>query len=61
MRAQQQWQESKCEKWEQAKWKNLWGLAPGGVHYDDPGEASGPIDYVKSKGIWNFLSELGYF
>ncbi|HNK51158.1 MAG TPA: RHS repeat-associated core domain-containing protein [Nitrospira sp.] len=60
-RALQQWQEAICEDWSQAAWKNLYGALPGGTHYDDPDEANGPWDYIKSQGWWRFFSDLGYF
>jgi hypothetical protein len=60
-RSQQQWKEAQCEDWSQATWKNLYGLLPGGTNYDDPSEYSGPFDYVKSRGWWKFIKELGYF
>ncbi len=60
-RAQQQWSEALCEDWSQASWKNLWGIAPGGTHYDDPGEYSGPVDYIQNRSWWKFLQEAGYF
>jgi RHS repeat-associated protein len=43
------------------RWKNLWGLAPAGTHYDDPHEPSGPIAYVREQGFWRFVAEAGYF
>ena len=47
-RAMQQWRESLNECWSDASWKNLWGLAPFGQKFDDPGEPS-PIDYFKQE------------
>lgn len=60
-RSFQQWREAMCEKSSDASWKNLMGMLPGGTHYDDPGEFSGPLDYIQSKGFSKFLSEAGYF
>lgn len=60
-RARQQWGEAMCEKMSDASWKNLMGMLPGGTHYDDPGEFKGPIDYIQSRGIWQFIKEAGYF
>lgn len=60
-RARQQWGEAMCEKSSDASWKNLMGMLPGGTHYDDPGEFSGPLDYIQSQGFWKLLSEAGYF
>lgn len=60
-RATQQWNEALSEDWSQASWKNLYGLLPGGTHYDDPCEPNGPIEYIKTQGWWKFLQDLGYF
>jgi RHS repeat-associated protein len=60
-RVQQQWDEAQCEKWDDSRWKNLWGMAPGGTNYDDPNEPDGPWVYIKSEGWWKFISEAGYF
>ena len=60
-RSQQQWKEAQCEGASQATWKNFYGMAPGGTHYDDPGKATGPSDYIQSRGWWKFLVEAGYF
>lgn len=60
-RAQQQWKEAQCEDWSQATWKNLYGMLPGGTHYDDPGEASGPLNYIQNQGWWKFIGNFGYF
>lgn len=60
-RARQQWGEAMCEKMSDASWKNLMGVLPGGTHYDDPGEFKGPIDYIQSRGVWQFIKEAGYF
>jgi hypothetical protein len=59
-RAQQEWNEALCENWSQATWKNFYGLLPGGTHYDDPTEYSGPIDYIKHTSVWEFLAHAGY-
>lgn len=60
-RAQQQWKEAQCEKWEDARLKNLWGMAPQGTHYDDPNEPAGPLEHMKTKSWWELISEAGYF
>jgi RHS repeat-associated protein len=59
-RAVQQWNEALCENWSDASLKNFWGMAPGGTNYDDPGEPSGPFDYIR-KDFTRFISEAGYF
>ena len=59
-RSRQQWAEAMRENWCAANWKNLYGLFPGGTHYDDPNEPSGPWSYIKTKGLWHYLSEFGY-
>ncbi len=59
-RARQQWNEALCESFSQSSWKNLYGVLPGGTNYDDAGEASGPIEYIKETGLWSFISQLGY-
>lgn len=60
-RAVTQWEEALSEDFSEAKWKNLYGLLPGGTEYDDPCESSGPVDYIRSQGWFRFLSEAGYF
>ena len=60
-RAVTQWKEALSEDFAEARWKNLYGLLPGGTEYDDPCESSGPIDYIRSKDWFKFLSEAGYF
>lgn len=60
-RARQQWAEAMCESWADARWKNLYGMLPRGTSYDDPGEFTGPLDYIKNKGWWDFIKEAGYF
>jgi RHS repeat-associated protein len=60
-RARQQWNEAMCEKASDASAKNLMGMLPGGTNYDDPGEFNGPLDYIQSRGVWQFLKEAGYF
>src|SRR5439155_22543279 len=43
-RAQQQWKEAFCEDLSDATWQNLYGLLPGGTHYDDRNDLySNPI------------------
>jgi RHS repeat-associated protein len=56
-----QWDEAFSEEWADASWKNLYGLLPGGTGYDDPCEPSGPINYIRSRGWYQFLVEAGYF
>ena len=60
-RAEQQWSEAICEKSSDASLKNLMGMLPGGTNYDDPGEFNGPLDYMRSLGVWQFIKEAGYF
>jgi RHS repeat-associated protein len=61
VRSYTQWNQALCEDWSQATWKNLYGLLPGGIHYDDPNEPNGPWNYIKTQGWWNFFTDLGYF
>jgi RHS repeat-associated protein len=62
-RARQQSSEALNEKWSDASLKNLWGLAPYGQGYDDPGEP-GVIEFWKHKlKTWyhnpiEFISEI---
>ncbi|QQR69652.1 MAG: RHS repeat protein [Alphaproteobacteria bacterium] len=48
-RGAQQWDESICESWGQARLKNLNGMLPWGTEYDDPNEPS-PVGWVAQKG-----------
>lgn len=50
-----------CEGMGKASWKNLYGVLPGGDHYDDAGEYTGSIDYYSTKGWGKFLVDsIGY-
>ena len=60
-RSTTQWNEALCEEWSAASWKNLYGLLPGGTHYDDPDEPSGPLNCIQSLGWFRFLEDAGYF
>ena len=62
-RANQQYNEALNEKWSDANVKNLWGVAPYGQFYDDPGEP-GAAEFWKHKiKTWyqrpiEFISEI---
>jgi hypothetical protein len=58
-RSRQQWNEAFNENWCDANWKNWYGLFPFGTHYDDPNEAGGPLDFIRKRGLWTFMSEAG--
>ncbi|WP_224039869.1 RHS repeat-associated core domain-containing protein, partial [Paraburkholderia unamae] len=63
-RARQQCAEASVEKWDDASWKNLYGVLPFGTEIDDPGEPT-PFQFYKNKAAsfvekpWEFLKELG--
>jgi len=60
-RGAKQWNESICEKWSDAAWKNFYGLLPFGEHIDDPREPS-PLEYYRNlpSVTWDkLLSEIG--
>ena len=59
-RSVEQWNSALQQGWSDATWRNLYGLAPSGQYYDDPGEPT-MIEYWRRNGqsVLDNIREIG--